>query len=326
MPRLAFAVMVVGVAAGSSTASAAPHGGALAGDRPRVIVSTDLGGSDPDDYQSLVHLLLFADVLDLEGLIASPPGAGRVEHIQEVVDAYARDYPHLKGHSQQYPTPDAVRRMVKQGALHKAPREGWSKATDGSRWMIERAQADDERPLCLLVWGSITDVAQAIHDDPSIKSKVRVYSIGSWNTDQDRFARDYLFHDHADLWWIENDTTFRGMYIGGVQEGEWDNRRFVDTHVKGHGALGDLFFQKKRDIKMGDTPSLLFLLRGDPDDPSDSHWGGAFVKTRHGEQYWTDDPDPSFSENGRAGARTVNRWRREYLEDWQRRMDRAIEP
>ena len=40
--------------------------------RYRVVVSTDVGGSDPDDFQSLVHLLLYADTLDIEGLISSP--------------------------------------------------------------------------------------------------------------------------------------------------------------------------------------------------------------------------------------------------------------
>ena len=306
--------------------SAAPHGGALDGDRPRVVVSTDIGGSDPDDFQSLVHLLFYTDVLDVEGMISSPPGAGRVEHILEVVNAYAKDYPNLKTHSKKYPGADTLRGVVKQGALHKAPREGWSKPTEGSRWIIQRAKAVDECPLWLLVWGSITDVAQAVYDDPSIKSNIRVYSIGSWNTDQDRAARDYLFNNHADLWWIENDTTFRGMYMGGLQEGEWGNGSFVDIHVKGHGSLGDLFFQKKRDIKMGDTPSLLFLLAGDPDDPTGPHWGGAFVKTEHGEHYWHDNPDQGLSINGRAGAKTVNRWRRDYLEDWKRRMDRATKP
>lgn len=44
--------------------------------RPRVVVSTDIGGTDYDDFQSLVHLLLYSDVLDLEGLIASPWGSG----------------------------------------------------------------------------------------------------------------------------------------------------------------------------------------------------------------------------------------------------------
>ena len=34
---------------------------APAAERPRVVVSTDIGGTDPDDFQSMVHLLLYAD-------------------------------------------------------------------------------------------------------------------------------------------------------------------------------------------------------------------------------------------------------------------------
>ncbi|WP_417739525.1 DUF1593 domain-containing protein [Rosistilla oblonga] len=323
---ITLAFLFVFVIGNSAAMAASPPGGALQGERPRLVVSTDIGGSDPDDFQSLVHLLLCADVLDLEGIIASPPGAGRTKDIVEVIDAYARDYAHLKAHSSDYPAPDAMRKIAKQGAHDKAPRKGWSQPTDGSRWIIERAHAADKRPLWILVWGSITDVAQAIHDDPSIKEHIRLYSIGSWNTVQDPAARDYLFEHHKDLWWIESDTTFRGMYMGGVQDGEWGNLRFVEQNVKGHGALGDLFFQKKRDIKMGDTPSLLYLLRGDANDPTAPHWGGAYVATDHGKQYWTDNPDPGLSTGNRAGAKTVSNWRRAYLEDWKQRMDRAAKP
>lgn len=45
--------------------------------RHRVIVSTDIGGTDPDDFQSMVHLLVYADCFDIEGLISSPYGPGR---------------------------------------------------------------------------------------------------------------------------------------------------------------------------------------------------------------------------------------------------------
>ena len=163
-------------------------------------------------------------------------------------------------------------------------------------------------------------MAQAVHDDPSIKSRVRVYSFGSWNTRQDRASRDYLFTHHPDLWWIESDTTFRGMYMGGRQDGEWGNRSFVQRHVRHHGALGDLFYRKKPDIKMGDTPSVLYLLRGNPNTPSGPHWGCAYRKTNHGPNYWTDDPDPALAEGDRAGAQTVNRWRQDYLDNWRQRM------
>ncbi|MHC4367856.1 MAG: nucleoside hydrolase-like domain-containing protein, partial [Planctomycetota bacterium] len=46
------------------------------GERPRVIVSTDIGGGDPDDFQSMVHYLVYADVFETEGLISSPPQGG----------------------------------------------------------------------------------------------------------------------------------------------------------------------------------------------------------------------------------------------------------
>ena len=38
-------------------------------DKYRLIVTTDLGGTDPDDIQSMIHLLLCSNVIDIEGLI-----------------------------------------------------------------------------------------------------------------------------------------------------------------------------------------------------------------------------------------------------------------
>ena len=304
----------------------APRGGALAGQKPRVLVSTDIGGSDPDDFQSMVHLLIYGNVLDIEGLIASPPQAGRARHIRAVIDTYEKDYASLKRHADGFPEPGALRHVTRQGAVNPAPAKGWGAPTEGSRWIIQCAKKKSTRPLWVLVWGSITDVAQAVHDDPSIKQALRMYSIGSWNTRMDQAARDYLYQHHADMWWIESNTTFRGMYVGGKQNGPWSNRGFVNQFVQGHGALGKLFFRKKPDIKMGDTPSLLYLLRGDPDDPATPHWGGAYVKTAHGDAYWTDDPSSTMAESGYAGAKTVSRWRVDFLGDWRQRMNWIFTP
>ncbi|QDU55495.1 DUF1593 domain-containing protein [Aeoliella mucimassa] len=311
----------VGLALGAESLAESPEGGALAGERPRVIISTDIGGSDPDDFQSMVHLLLYADSLQIEGLISSPPDKGRLEHIHEVLDAYEADYRALcRNSGRQFPTASELRELSVQGAIDAAPAKGWSQPTDGSRRIVQQAKLKADRPLWVLVWGSITDVAQAVHDDPTIKTNLRVYSIGSWNTKMDESARKYLYEKHPDLWWIENDTTFRGMYQGGLQQGEWGNREFIKRHVRDFGALGSLYWDKKQDIKMGDTPSLLYLLRGDINDPTADHWGGAFQPTDHGPHYWTDDPQPSLSDQNRAGAKTVNRWRQDYLSDWQQRM------
>ena len=307
-----------------------PAGGALAGERPRVLVSTDLGGADEDDMQSLVHLLVYADVLDIAGLVASPPGAGRAGHILDIIDAYARDHATLRAHAARYPEPAELRRVTKQGAIESSPAAGWSTPTEGSRWIVAQARRPDPRPLYLLVWGSITDVAQAVHDAPDIKDRLRIYFVSSWNRQQDQAAFAYLDTQHRDLWFIQAETTFRGWYMGGVQDGDLDNARFVATHVCGRGALGVLFCRlspalgqaSTGRIKMGDTPSLAYLLRGNPDEPASDHWGGRFVRHPDRPRWWLDDPDPAWRVADRPGAGTVSRYREQFLRDWQQRMTR----
>jgi hypothetical protein len=175
----------------------------------------------------------------------------------------------------------------------------------------------------VLAWGSLTDIAQAVHAEPAIKARLRLYSIGSWNTVHgDPRSRDYLFREHHDLWWIENDATFRGMYVGGEHGHDLGNLSFPANHIAGRGALGAYFMAKKPDIKMGDTPSVLYFLSGDPADPEGEHWGGRFVRPLPAKRptYWHDDPHPGLRDNNHAGARTVNRHRVAYLRDWQLRL------
>ncbi len=248
--------------------------------RPRVIVSTDIGGTDFDDFQSLVHLLVYADVIDLEGMIASPWGTGRnrKQHLLDLVDLYARDYANLRTHSPRYPTPVHLRSISKQGGLDSADLRGFGARTEGSDWIVSCAKRADARPLWLLVWGGIDDLAQAVHDDPSIKSKLRVYWIGGPNKKWSTTAYDYLAREHRDLWIIEANSTYRGWFTGGDQSGELGNAAFVTTHVKGRGALGDYFVTIAPKIKMGDTPSLAYVLGATPENPTGDSWGGHFVR------------------------------------------------
>jgi hypothetical protein len=288
--------------------------------KPQIIISTDIGGDDPDDYQSMVHMLVYADKFEILGLISSPPGKGRLSNIEETIDAYEMDFPKLVNQNKDFPAAQYLRSISKQGSLDIQHTDLPEKPSEGAQWIIQKIK-DSNRPVYVLVWGSITDVAQAVHADPSIKSKLRVYSIGSWNTAQDPKSRDYLFNNHPDLWWIENNTTFRGMYMGGDQSGNLDNQTFVETFVKDNGNLGRLFWEQKKDIKMGDTPSVLYFLNGNIENPEGESWGGSFIKTDHGPNYWTDNPDPDLIENNRQGAKTVNRHRKDFLQDWAKRME-----
>ncbi len=301
-----------------------PGAGALGGQRYRVIVSSDIGGSDEDDIQSMVHYLPYSDLFDTEGLISSPPHKGRARDILKTIDVYEKDYPKLKTYSKTYPAPDYLRSITKQGATDPAGQDGFGRPTQGSKWLIRCAKKRDLRPLYVLVWGAITDVAQALHDDPSIKKKIRVHFIASWNRRSDENAFRYIEKYHPDTWLIQNETTFRGWYMGGEQSGDLGNRTFVDAHIKGHGALGDYFAPLKGGkIKMGDTPTVSWLLRGTPEDPTKQSWGGQFVKHADRPNWWIDNPDPALKEADKPGAKTVNKWRKHYLRDFQKRMDRC---
>lgn len=279
MHRLILAVLIVCRSICAQALAALPSGGALAGERPRVIVSTDIGGTDPDDFQSMVHLLLYADVLDLEGLISSPYGPGRKEHILEVIDRYEQDYPALRSVSNRYPEPAYLRSITKQGAIERAGFDGVGSATEGSQWIIRCARRPDPRPLWILVWGGLEDVAQALHDAPDILPRLRVYFIGGPNKMWSADAYAYIEQHHPQLWIIEANSTYRGWFVGGNQAGEWDNRRFVATYVAGSGALGEFFARLRGgELKMGDSPSVAYLLRGTCLDPSRPSWGGSFVR------------------------------------------------
>ncbi len=74
------------------------HCGPLAADRPRLAILTDIGG-DPDDQQSMVRLLLYANEFEIEALIASASGTRgelkkavtRPDLILEIIDGYYGD-------------------------------------------------------------------------------------------------------------------------------------------------------------------------------------------------------------------------------------------
>ena len=60
--------------------------------RHRILISTDIGGTDPDDNQSMTHLLMYSNEFDIEGLVSSPSfGEGNKEEILRMIDMYEKD-------------------------------------------------------------------------------------------------------------------------------------------------------------------------------------------------------------------------------------------
>ncbi len=260
-------------------------------DLPRVIISTDIGGTDPDDNQSMTHLLMYTDRINLVGLISSPSyGSGSKEEMLRMIDLYEQDYPVLKKHNPQLMSPEQLRPLCKQGRSGLMPLRGYAEPTEGSEWIVSQARKQSNQPLWILVWGTLEDVAQALHDAPDIAPKLRVYWIGGPNKKWGANSYVYIVKNFPDLWMIENNATYRGfitdndkMELIEEYEGmETDQNRYgtgyYDYAMKGAGKMGGDFADYYNGVvKMGDTPSLLYMLNGNPDNPEGESWGGSFA-------------------------------------------------
>ena len=78
---------------------------------------------------------------------------------------------------------------------------------------------------------------------------------------------------------IENNTTYRGFIYDSKNTDEW-NAGFFEHHIKDAGNLGrDFAAYYKGNPKLGDTPSLLYVMNGNPENPKQQSWAGRFVKT-----------------------------------------------
>ena len=250
--------------------------------KPRILISTDIGGTDPDDNQSMTHFLMYSNMFETEGLISSPSyGHGSKQNILDMIDLYEKDLSKLQKHSKDYPSPDALREICKQGRHGAAPFIGYANATEGSNWIIECARKKNDQPLWILVWGGLDDLAQALHDAPEIQNKIRVYWIGGPNKKWSVNSYAYIAANFPRLWFIECNSSYYGFFSEGIPDSV-SNKSYFDMYIKGAGYLGkDYKNYYNGNVKMGDTPSLLYTMDGDPNDPLKESWGGSFEKIDH---------------------------------------------
>src|SRR5437899_4418767 len=125
----------------------APNSASTPDDRLRVIIETDAGG-DPDDEQSLVRFLLYANEWDIEGIIANRPAARGGENwnpertglgiVRAMIKAYGQCYSNLVQHDSQYPKPEQLlERTV----------AGYDSTEDGVKLLLTAIDRDDPRPV-----------------------------------------------------------------------------------------------------------------------------------------------------------------------------------
>jgi hypothetical protein len=251
--------------------------------KPRILISTDIGGTDPDDNQSMIHFLMYSDKFTTEGLVSSPSyGHGTKQNIIDMIALYEKDLPKLKKHNKGFAAPEALRAICKQGRQGAAPFKGYTTSTEGSDWIVKSARKKSSQPLWVLVWGGLDDLAQALHDAPDIRKKIKVYWIGGPNKKWSTNSYAYIVENFPDLWFIEVNSSYYGFFSNNGMPDSVKTTNYYNEYISGGGHMGkDFINYYKGDVKMGDTPSLLYMMDGDPNNPLKESWGGSFEKFDH---------------------------------------------
>ncbi|MCY7286997.1 MAG: DUF1593 domain-containing protein, partial [Cryobacterium sp.] len=328
--------------------------------RPRVVVLTDLA-NEPDDEESLVRFLVYANEFDVEGLIATTSthlkNEPREDLLRRAIDAYAKVVDNLGKHAPGYPTAKQLHAVCRTGQPgYGMGAVGEGKSSPGSKLIIEVVDKADERPVWVAVWGGANTLAQALHDVRATRdaaavakfvNKLRVYTI----SDQDdsghwiRPTFPHLFYIctpgnvvAANYWestWsgISGDRHYK---IGVMHRFEMVDNPWLKKHIRSKGPLGALY-PPLAYIMEGDTPSFLGLINnglGWHVRPDYGGWSGRYKESQpYGEKrpLWTSGRDArdtvTSDDNGRTETSihaTIWRWREHFQNDFRARMDWSV--
>lgn len=315
------------------------------GKRLRVVMTTDFppigvvkGGnfpndqkSDPDDMQSIVRFLLYANEFDVEGLVVSSGTfANKVtkQNMLDVIDRYAMVYDNLKKHDPMYPTPDALRSITFGGRSGTWGKKGTvnigeGKDSEASNALIAIVDKPDPRPVYVGIWGDCSVVAQAVWKVQNTRSeaelnkflsKLRIHQIAT----QDGTI-GWLRNNFPKLFIIHSAKTYQGMFGGRDSNSDlaWINKNIR----KDHGPLCEIYPHEGMGctgVCEGDSPAFLWLVsanRGlnDPDDPTQESWGGQFKKDGN-KNHYIDGP----------GRGTISKWRKVFQKEFAQRADWCV--
>jgi hypothetical protein len=285
-----FATLLYGGGIGQAQVSqASPVADGFTGaERPRVIVLTDIE-ADPDDTQSLVRLLLYANAIEIEALIATTSVHQKTrvapESIEKVIAAYGAVQPNLLNHEPGFPAASVLQGRVTQGlAQYGMTGVGAGKDSPGSQRIIEIMEEADERPLWISVWGGPNTLAQALFTLRQTRSpaevarlvrKLRVYTI----SDQDDSAH-WIRAEFPDLFYIVSPGGYgNGVWMGistvveGIDNTTVSNAWLAQHIQQGHGPLGAAYPDVAYGFE-GDTPAFLGIIPNGLNVMNHPEWGG----------------------------------------------------
>ena len=258
----------------------------------RVVILTDME-ADPDDTQSLIRLLLYANEIDIRALVATTSiwkqENLRPDSIRATLGKYGEVYDTLSQHAPNYPTEAELQGLVMNGQPgYGMESVGTGQSTEGSEAIIRLLEEEDARPLWISVWGGANTLAQALHDIRETRSeaeaarmisKLRVYTI----SDQDD-SGIWIRREFPDLFYIVSPgkydlstwTAITRSFPGF--EDHISNQWIAENIQQDHGPLGAHYPDVVWGME-GDTPAYLSLIPNGlnvPDHPDWGGWGGRY--------------------------------------------------
>ncbi|MBT9310744.1 PKD domain-containing protein [Leptothoe kymatousa] len=267
-------------------ASAASQGSTPLGQRPRVVIISDIkvGTGDPDDRQSMAHLMMYANEVDICGIWPDSLQSGS-DATKIVFDKYEADYnnPDYNFQKLNYPTPAYLRTKL------------YTSHSEAIASIKEEAGLSDPRPIYMLIWGGTQRAPQSLEQMTAAeRSKIRLISIGthlrdnSLSTGDGRLynwnawgeSRNDIWRRFPDVWWLEMDWSWNGMAFNENLRTASEAIDLNNLLARDAGALGahiqEVF---PRYFRALDTNSLLYLLdpANDLDDPTKGSWAGRYV-------------------------------------------------
>ena len=281
--------------------------------KPRLVVCTDIAPADvePDDMESMVRLMAYADCFEIEALITSvgwncdPYPVEWKAYLTRVIEAYRKDVSRLMMRSGQkgflpleqentkqkmgyWPSADYLSQRAVMGSVNGGIKAiGENNDSPGSALLIRLADEDDSRPIYVAAWGGANTLAQAIWRVKQTRTadelrrfvrKFRIYTI----TDQDMAYNNRMNRAYSSHLWLRQEFADDLQFVW--DEGAWQEqcelgKRNWQQHkdnIQGHGALGGEYPDYKWGVE-GDTPSFLYVMPNglsDPEQPVQAGWAG----------------------------------------------------
>jgi Protein of unknown function (DUF1593) len=282
------------VSTARASKAAAPANSTSPNKLHRMIVLTDIG-AEVDDTESMVRLLLYSDLIDIQGLIATTSTWKRTsvspELIQDVIRTYSQVHGNLVKHDPNYPPAEALQALVKHGlADYGMKGVGPGKDSEGSDWIISTLEKNDDRPLWITVWGGANTLAQALYklratrpnaEVDRLIARLRVYTISDQDDSGPWIRKTFpnLFYivtpggDYASSTWTGINSS-----IPGIDNSTISNKWIAEHIQQGHGPMGAAYPDVAYGME-GDTPSWLALIPnglGNPEHPEWGGWGGRY--------------------------------------------------